>query len=70
KDLLYFAHAQMEFAYSKNVAVTNYTRNFEMTLRIKLDSKAIFPFRECLKSFMVLYSSFVDPPKFPFLRRT
>ncbi len=30
KDLLYFAHAQMEFAYSKNVAVTNYIRNFEM----------------------------------------
>ena len=44
KDLLYFAHAQMEFAYSKNVAVTNYTRNFEMTFENQVRLKGHFSF--------------------------
>src|SRR6478735_7791118 len=67
KDLLCFAQAQVEFAYSKNVAVTNCTRNFQIAFENQVILRISFSF---YKIFMVLYSRFVDPPKLTFLKRT
>src|SRR6476661_7375042 len=70
KDLLCFAQAQVEFAYSKNVAVTNCTRNFQIAFENQVILRISFSFYKIYKIFMVLYSRFVDPPKLTFLKRT